>query len=399
MYYTAIVLAAGRGSRMNGGVRKQYMQIDGRPVLFYALRAFEDSFVDEIILVTAEEEIAYCKKEIVEAYGFTKVTQIVAGGSERYHSVYRGLCAARAEGCVFIHDGARPFLTREILERARENLRSGTACAAAVPSKDTVKIADRDGYVKETPDRAVVWNMQTPQCFTYDLAMQAYQKLMESEQAQKERQIAVTDDAMVIEYFSKERVKLFQGSYYNIKITTPEDMELAEAYLKKIQTRRYSIKPMESEEEIKGKAYVHYKSWHETYTGLVDIEYLKSITLESCMKTAYKWPDNIIVAKDGGKVIGFVGYGAYRDDTLPAHGEIFALYVLEEYYGKRAGYELMNAAFEKLSDYERIAVWVLKGNDRAIRFYERYGFRRDGTETEIMLGAPNTELRMIYRRK
>ncbi|MDE6421031.1 MAG: 2-C-methyl-D-erythritol 4-phosphate cytidylyltransferase [Lachnospiraceae bacterium] len=399
MYYTAIVLAAGRGSRMNSGVRKQYMQIAGRPVLFYALRAFEDSFVDEIILVTAEEEIAYCKKEIVEAYGFRKVSRIVAGGKERYHSVYRGLCAARAEGCVLIHDGARPFLTEEILARARENLRSHAACVAAVPSKDTVKIADRDGYVKEPPDRASVWNMQTPQCFTYELAMQAYQKLMESEEALKERQIAVTDDAMVVEYFSKERVKLFEGSYYNIKITTPEDMELAEVYLKAVQTCRYRIKLMESEEEIKGKAYVHYKSWHETYTGLVDAEYLKSITLEGCTEIAYKWPDNIIVSKDGDKVIGFVGCGAYRDGTLPDHGEIFSIYVLEEYHGKKVGYELMNAAFEKLADYKKIAVWVLKGNDRAIRFYERYGFQCDGAETEIILGVPNTELRMIYERK
>ncbi|MCM1104764.1 MAG: 2-C-methyl-D-erythritol 4-phosphate cytidylyltransferase [Clostridium sp.] len=280
MYYTAIVLAGGRGSRMNSSVRKQYMQIGGRPLLYYALRAFEDSYVDEIILVTAQEEIAYCKKEIVEAYGFHKVTKIVAGGKERYHSVYSGLCAARAEGCVLIHDGARPFLTKEVLERARENLRDHAACAAAVPAKDTVKIADCDGYVKETPDRASVWNMQTPQCFTYELAMRAYRRLMEREAAYSGQQIeetcpaqageearsgrqneetcpaqagmearsgqqnegacggqsvVVTDDAMVVEYFSKERVKLFEGSYYNMKITTPEDMELAEVYLHAVQ--------------------------------------------------------------------------------------------------------------------------------------------------------------------
>lgn len=231
MYYTAIVLAAGRGSRMNSDVRKQYMRIAGRPVLYYALKALEDSFVDEIVLVTADEEIAYCKKEIVEKYGFQKVTQIVAGGKERYHSVYHGLCAAKEEGCVLIHDGARPFLSEEILERARENLRSHAACVAAMPSKDTVKIADADGYVEETPNRARVWNMQTPQCFTYALAMEAYQKLIENENTLRERQIEVTDDAMVVEYFSSERVKLFEGSYDNIKITTPEDMKLAEFYL------------------------------------------------------------------------------------------------------------------------------------------------------------------------
>lgn len=248
MYYTAIVLAAGRGSRMNSRVRKQYMQIGGKPVLYYALRAFEDSFVDEVILVTAEEEIAFCKEEIVKKYAFQKVTKVVAGGVERYHSVYRGLCAARAEGCVLIHDGARPFLSEEILIRARDCLRSHAACAAAVPSKDTVKIVDSDGYVIETPDRSGVWNMQTPQCFTYELAMGAYQKLMESMDdascglkgnagAFCTRPVNVTDDAMVIEHFGSERVKLFEGAYDNIKITTPEDMVLAEAYLKAAQDR------------------------------------------------------------------------------------------------------------------------------------------------------------------
>lgn len=160
----------------------------------------------------------------------------------------------------------------------------------------------------------------------------------------------------------------------------------------------YIIKPMESEEEINGKAYVHYKSWHETYTELVDAEYLKGMTLDKCIKIAQKWRDDIIVAKDGDKVIGFVGYGEYHDSTLADCGEVFAIYVLEEYHGKKVGYELMNAAFEKLTDYKKIAVWVLKGNERAIRFYERYGFRFDGETAEIMLGTPNTELRMIYNR-
>ena len=160
----------------------------------------------------------------------------------------------------------------------------------------------------------------------------------------------------------------------------------------------YIIKKMESENEINGKGYVHYKSWHETYTGLVDAGYLKGITLVKCTAIAHKRLDNVIVAKDGEKVIGFVGYGAYRSGTLPAHGEVYAIYVLAEYHGRRIGYELMNAALEKLSAYKKIAVWVLKGNDNAIRFYERYGFRFDGTKAELMLGAPNEVLRMIYER-
>ncbi|MDE7297298.1 MAG: GNAT family N-acetyltransferase [Lachnospiraceae bacterium] len=160
----------------------------------------------------------------------------------------------------------------------------------------------------------------------------------------------------------------------------------------------YLIKPMESEEEINGKGYVHYKSWHETYAELIDAKYLENFTLEKCTAIAHRSLNNIIVAKDGDKVIGFAGYGAYRDSTLPQHGEVFAIYVLEEYHGKKVGYDLMNAALKKLSDYKKIAVWVLKGNARAIHFYERYGFRFDGAEAEIVLGAPNTELRMIYER-
>lgn len=162
---------------------------------------------------------------------------------------------------------------------------------------------------------------------------------------------------------------------------------------------RYIIKPMESEEEIDGKGYVHYKSWHETYTGSIDAGYMEGITLEKCRSIARRWPDNIMIAKDGDKVIGFVGFGVYRDETLPGYGEVFSIYVLQEYQGQKVGYELMNAALERLSDYQKIAVWVLKGNDKAIRFYERYGFRFDGTQAELMLGSPSTELRMIYQRE
>lgn len=158
------------------------------------------------------------------------------------------------------------------------------------------------------------------------------------------------------------------------------------------------IVPMVTDEDINGKGYVHWKSWHETYTGLVDPAYMEKTTLEKCIDTARRWTQNLMVAKDGGKVIGFVGYGEHSDDIITNCGEVFSIYVLSDYHGKKIGYELMNAALEKLSDYDKIAVWVLKGNDKAIRFYEKYGFRFDGTEKEIMLGTPNTELRMIYTR-
>lgn len=155
------------------------------------------------------------------------------------------------------------------------------------------------------------------------------------------------------------------------------------------------IKPMESEDEIKGKAYVHWKAWHEAYTGLVDQAYLDGFTLEKCTDIAFRWPDNLLVAKDGRKVVGFVGYGICGDEALPETGEVYAIYILQDYYDQRIGYALMSAAMKKLSAYKKIVVWVLEGNRRAIRFYERYGFRFDGTRKQIMLGTANTEVRMI----
>ena len=154
------------------------------------------------------------------------------------------------------------------------------------------------------------------------------------------------------------------------------------------------IKKMESDEEIKGKAYVHWKSWHDAYKGIVDQSYLDSLTLEKCEEIALKWPDNLLVAKDGDRVVGFVGYGECRDEDLADTGEIFAIYLLEEYYGSGVGKALMKAGLGKL-DHKKTAVWVLKDNKRAIRFYEKCGFSLDGREEEIKLGSPIVKVRMI----
>lgn len=232
--YTAIVLAAGKGSRMKSDIQKQYMSLQGKPILYYSLKAFEDSFVDRIVLVTGSDEISYCKKEIVEKYGFTKVQAVVTGGKERYHSVYNGICAAGQCDYIMIHDGARPFLTQEILERAGQELAANPAVVAAVMAKDTVKLVDEKGYVTATPDRNHVWNIQTPQCFSYPIIKEAYDELALKELELQRQGIRITDDAMVVETFSACRVKLFEGDYRNIKITTPDDMEIAEAYLKKL---------------------------------------------------------------------------------------------------------------------------------------------------------------------
>ena len=156
------------------------------------------------------------------------------------------------------------------------------------------------------------------------------------------------------------------------------------------------IKRMESDSEIRGKAYVHWKSWQDAYSGLIDRTYLDNLTIGKCTEMAFRWSDNILIAKEKDRVIGYVGHGVCKD--LPETGEVFAIYILKEYYDKKVGYGLMCAALEKLSEYNRIAVWVLESNQRAIRFYERCGFRFDGTRKQIMLGTANTAIRMILSR-
>ena len=151
---TAIVLAAGQGKRMHSKVQKQFLEIQGYPVLYYSLRCFQESpLIQDIILVTGEESISYCKEEIVQKYGFTKVSAVIPGGKERYDSVYAGLCECRDCEYVLIHDGARPFVTEEILKRGLQKVKETGACVIGMPSKDTVKLSDEEGYVKETPNR------------------------------------------------------------------------------------------------------------------------------------------------------------------------------------------------------------------------------------------------------
>lgn len=230
---TAVVLAAGSGKRMRSDVPKQFMLLGGRPIIWYSLNAVEQSAViDECILVTGEEDITYVKTEIVERYGFYKVKDVIAGGSERYESVFRGLQAmGRRDGYTFIHDGARPFLTEDILDRTYEAAVKYRACVAAMPVKDTVKLADSDGFAVQTPDRRLVWAVQTPQVFETGLIVNAYEMLFERLEELGQKGVPVTDDAMVAETMLGLRVKLVQASYKNIKITTPEDMKTAEGFL------------------------------------------------------------------------------------------------------------------------------------------------------------------------
>ena len=235
MRCSAVVLAAGAGKRMKSDTKKQFLELMEKPIIYYSLHAFQNSFIDEIALVVSEEDIDYCKKEIVEKYKFTKVKHITAGGKERYHSVAAGIESLGACDYVFIHDGARPMLTEEILTRAYESVKECDACVVGMPVKDTIKIADKDGYISQTPDRSLVWSIQTPQVFSYELIKQAYHELLVKESELKEKGINITDDAMVVETLLQKPVKLVEGSYENIKITTPEDLKIAHSFLENLK--------------------------------------------------------------------------------------------------------------------------------------------------------------------
>ncbi|MCD7736689.1 MAG: 2-C-methyl-D-erythritol 4-phosphate cytidylyltransferase [Lachnospiraceae bacterium] len=228
MKNVAIVLAGGSGSRMKCNIRKQYLLLGDYPVLWYSLHAFQNyPLIDEIVLVCGAGEVEQCRDQFVEQYGFSKIKTVTEGGRERYHSVYEGLKAIENCDYVLIHDGARPFIDEEILNRVFDALLELPACAVGMPVKDTIKMSDSGGFVERTLPREKLWMIQTPQSFSYAVIRQAYDELFR----RGTPEVSVTDDAMVAEYVLNCPVKLVEGSYGNIKITTPEDLYLAESLL------------------------------------------------------------------------------------------------------------------------------------------------------------------------
>lgn len=227
MKVIALVPAAGMGKRMGAEINKQYLLLAGKPIVAHTLQVFEDaSFVDDIYVIVPEAEIPYCREHVVDRYSFTKVRGIVAGGAERQNSVMNGLRAITAaveDDVVIIHDGVRPFILPSILEKSVEIARARDGALVAVPVKDTVKIVE-DGIVRDTPSRETLWLAQTPQTFRYGIIMAAH------EIAEAERYMG-TDDASLVEWMGKD-VHIVVGEYRNIKITTPEDLLIAEAFLK-----------------------------------------------------------------------------------------------------------------------------------------------------------------------
>ena len=208
--FGVVLLSAGAGKRMNQEVPKQYLLIDGKPVLYYSLQAFEkNNRVKEIVIVTSENDRDMVRKEIVEAYGFRKVKVIVAGGVERYHSVYNGIQALEEVEYVMIHDGARPLVNQEMIIRLQECVVGGNACVPAVPCKDTIRTVNEEGFAVDTPDRAKLWSIQTPQTFNFDEFKIAFEGCMRREQAGET--LTITDDARVWEMQYSTPVKIVEG--------------------------------------------------------------------------------------------------------------------------------------------------------------------------------------------
>ncbi|KOA19923.1 2-C-methyl-D-erythritol 4-phosphate cytidylyltransferase [Clostridium homopropionicum DSM 5847] len=220
----AIIVAAGKGTRMNCKQNKVFLDLKGKPILYYTIKTFEDNEnIDNIILVLSEAEIEYCMNNIINKYGIKKVCKIVKGGPTRQNSVMNGLLVAEECDLVLIHDGARPFIDNKIIDDGIKYAKIYGACACGVKPKDTIKIKSVEGFSEGTLKRDTLFSVQTPQCFKYDLILNAHKEAMN-------KGIDATDDTALAEE-NGDSVYLYEGSYNNIKITTPEDLIIGEKIL------------------------------------------------------------------------------------------------------------------------------------------------------------------------
>lgn len=222
---SAIIVAAGKGNRMGSQISKQFLLLEGKEILAHTVGQFEQfSRINEIVLVSGKNEIEDVRT-MVKSYGWQKVAAVVAGGKERQDSVKCGLHALSYQSeIVLIHDGVRPFVTEEMIESSIDAAQKYDGCVLGVQVKDTLKICDQNGFVLETPQRSSLWQIQTPQTFRREFIEKAYAKA-------EQGGFVGTDDASVAE-FAGMKIKVIQGSYQNIKITTKEDLLIGACFLK-----------------------------------------------------------------------------------------------------------------------------------------------------------------------
>ena len=220
-----VIVAAGKGSRMNMGINKQFIKLEGKEIIAYTIEKFyNNSNIEDIVVVVKEDESEFFKKEILDKYNFKNV-KIAYGGKERQDSVYNGL-KLLDEKCdvVLIHDGARPFVSDKIIDKSIEEAKEHKAIVVGVPVKETIKVIDNDKNIVDTPNRSVLWAVQTPQTFDYNILIDAYKDAFKNK-------FYGTDDAMLVERIGY-KVKMLEGSYNNIKITTQEDLNIGSQILR-----------------------------------------------------------------------------------------------------------------------------------------------------------------------
>ncbi len=230
--FTAIIMAAGSGTRMKSETKKQFMEINGMPIVAYSIKAFQDNDnIDSIVVVvpsgSIDDTLAMCIR-----LGFSKVKSIAEGSDKRFKSVYNGLLSA-PEGTdyVLIHDGVRPMIDQALIDRCCRYVVMTRACVAAVPVTDTIKRANSQGFAAETLDRSTLWSIQTPQSFSYPLLLDAYKSLNKTIEDYGTDEGKITDDAVIVENMTDCHVRIIEGDPKNIKITTPNDLIVAKAYL------------------------------------------------------------------------------------------------------------------------------------------------------------------------
>ena len=221
-----VIAAAGVGRGMVGEINKQYRLLLSRPVLAYSIDVFEaHPQVDEIVVVAHPDEVNYCQREVIGRYGYKKVSRVIPGGAERQDSVWAGLQSLGTDTAyVAVHDGARPLLSKQLIDRLLESAREWGAAIPGVMARDTLKMIDRDEFVGHTLDRSVVSLIQTPQIFQYQELIRAYECAYRDD-------LMGTDDASLFEVYIG-RVKVVPGEANNIKMTTTEDLLVAEALLR-----------------------------------------------------------------------------------------------------------------------------------------------------------------------